>query len=627
MNMLSSLKALLFSSASPGVAAAQPAAPGDMADFAALLDGTMAEESAVAPAVPQIGGPSAPAAASQLPPVEGQDAAAATPDLPVNIGQPEAKPAHGHVPHGLAIAVAAGKSLPSQLPPGRALGLVKQLADAPPGQQPQVEPAQLPVQPEAGFPDEAPTPPQAAAPGETPVQPEAALPEQATPPVQSPKPHPAAHTGEADPDPLTPVGEEAAPTETKSPPKQKARVERTEQDAAPSAPVPQPVAAAAATVPPVTAEPATQAPADSTEPVAAAADVAAVMTVAVPLPRRADPAPIQSAPEQIAAEKIAPNQRTTLSDNKRPSEAPDAPESATAEDIPAPELALPAAPVLHGKPMKAEAIALLQIVREQVAARQTGASVRVGEQVSAAAQAKADAPTRPVEPAFDPSIALSPADVAPTAPAVTIPQVNSSPVAAAASVSPSPDLSASLGAQVVDMGVSGQWIDGLARDIAGLSANGAQGRFQVDTHHLGTVQVDIRHDTDGAAVSLTVANEAAEMALRQDSDRLKLDAGLAAVRIAEVKVERAPAVAEAHRAETASQSSSQQQQQQSQQGSQTSAWAHNGGQNMGQPHGQQNRWQGRENNGFGPKGSGDPAVLNHADAQPAAHERARARYA
>lgn len=617
MNMLSSLKALLFSSASPGVAAAQPAAPGDMADFAALLDGTMAEESAVAPAVPQIGGPSAPAAAPELPPVEGQDAAAATRDLPVNIGQPEAKPAHGHVPHGLAIAVAAGKSLPSQLPPGRALGLVKQLADAPPGQQPQVEPAQLPAQPEAGFPDEAPIPPQAGALGETPVPSEAALPEQATPPVQSPKPHPAAHTGEADPDPLTPVGEEAAPTETKSPPKQKAKVERTEQDAAPSAPVPQPVAAAVAIAPPVTAEPATQAPADRTESVAAAPDVAAIMTMPVPLPRPAGPAPVQS----------APNQRTTLSDDKRPSVAPDAPGSATAEDIPAPELALPAAPVLNGKPMKAEAIALLQIVREQVAARQTGASVRVGEQVSAAAQAKANAQTRPVEPAFDPSIALSPADVAPPAPAVTVPQVNSSPVTAAAPVSPSPDLSASLGAQVVDMGVSGQWIDGLARDIAGLSANGAQGRFQVDTHHLGTVQVDIRHDTDGAAVSLTVASEAAEMALRQDSDRLKLDAGLAAVRIAEVKVERAPAVAEAHRAETANQSSSQQQQQQSQQGSQTSAWAHNGGQNMGQPQGQPNRWQGRENNGFGPKGSGDPAVLNHADAQPAAHDWARARYA
>ena len=177
------------------------------------------------------------------------------------------------------------------------------------------------------------------------------------------------------------------------------------------------------------------------------------------------------------------------------------------------------------------------------------------------------------------------------------------------------------------MGVSGQWIDGLARDIAGLSANGAQGRFQIDTHHLGAVQVDIRHNMDGAAVSLTVASEAAEMALRQDSDRLKLDAGLAAVRIAEVKVERAPAIAEAHRAESANQSSSQQQQQQSQQGSQTSAWAHNGGQKMGQPQGQPNRWQGRENNGFGPKGSGDPAVLNHADAHPAAHDRARARYA
>jgi hypothetical protein len=74
------------------------------------------------------------------------------------------------------------------------------------------------------------------------------------------------------------------------------------------------------------------------------------------------------------------------------------------------------------------------------------------------------------------------------------------------------------------------------------------------------------------------------------------------------------------------QSSSQQQQPQ-QHGSQTaSAWQQNN-QNMGQPQGQQGRWQGRENNAFGPKGSADPAVLNHADAQPRAQDAVRARYA
>ena len=47
MNMLSSLKALLFSTAAPGVAAVQPATPGETADFAALFNGTMAEETAL----------------------------------------------------------------------------------------------------------------------------------------------------------------------------------------------------------------------------------------------------------------------------------------------------------------------------------------------------------------------------------------------------------------------------------------------------------------------------------------------------------------------------------------------------------------------------------------------------
>ncbi|WP_449473829.1 flagellar hook-length control protein FliK [Sphingobium chungangianum] len=611
MNMLSSLKALLFSSASPGVAASQPAVPGETADFAALLNGTMAQEAVASPALPEIDGQGAAAAVPEIPGVEGQDAATTTPALPMNIGQPEATPAHGHVPHGLAIAVAAGKDLPSSLPPGRALGLIKQVADAPVDEQAKVEPAGLPAQAEAGLPNEAPIQPETA----LPEQPE--QPKQVAEPLHLPKPRPDIRKDDAAPEVISPVVQDAPPAPTKSSRKEKAKTELPQQDAVTVAPVPQPVAAAA-DVPPVASVPAApeQVSADNPQATAAMSSMTAMAGATPPTPKGRSPLPREP-------EGIAPDQRAARSEGKVPSAVPDVPVATAGNESPAPELTMAAAPVLNGKPMKAEAIALLQIVREQVAARQTGAPVRVGEQVSAAAHAKADASARPVDTTFDPSILPPPSDTVPAVPAASAPQgaTPSLPIA-----SPSPDLSASLGAQVVDMGVSGQWIDGLARDIAGLSANGAQGRFQIDTHHLGAVQVDIRHNMDGAAVSLTVASEAAEMALRQDSDRLKLDAGLAAVRIAEVKVERAPAIAEAHRAETANQSPSQQQQQ-SQQGSQTSAWAQNSGQNMGQPQGQQNRWQGRENNGFGPKGSGDPAVLNHADAQPAAHDRARARYA
>ncbi|HEX7742714.1 MAG TPA: flagellar hook-length control protein FliK, partial [Sphingobium sp.] len=106
---------------------------------------------------------------------------------------------------------------------------------------------------------------------------------------------------------------------------------------------------------------------------------------------------------------------------------------------------------------------------------------------------------------------------------------------------------------------------------------------------------------------------------------LKLDASLSAVRIAEVKIERAAPVAEAARSDMSGQQSPQQQSQHS--SSQNhSAWQ-NGGQDMSQPQGQQGRWQPRQNNGFDPKSAGDPAVLNHGQAQDRASETARARYA
>ncbi len=170
------------------------------------------------------------------------------------------------------------------------------------------------------------------------------------------------------------------------------------------------------------------------------------------------------------------------------------------------------------------------------------------------------------------------------------------------------DLSASIGAQLVDMGVSGQWIDGLARDIAGLSADGAQGRFQINTEQLGHVQVDIRRGADGAAVSLTVATQAAEMALRKDRDRLDTGAGPSAVRITELKIERAPVVEPAASADAPRRQGDQPAT------PQTGGDWQTAGQGMGQSAGQ-GRWQAREN--FAPphKIAADMAVLQQADAR------------
>jgi hypothetical protein len=328
------------------------------------------------------------------------------------------------------------------------------------------------------------------------------------------------------------------------------------------------------------------------------------------------------APSIAGAEQVAVEQAPVEQAPVRQAQAA-VTDSAVAPDPAAPQAVTTARPQLA----KSEALALLQMVRDQMEVRQPATPPRASEQAMATPRAKAERPTAQTEAAPTPLPQPMPGDVSP--PLAT---VAATPVVAQSSVAPQPvaDLSASLGAQVVDMGVSGQWIDNLARDIAGLSANGAQGRFQINSDRLGAVQVDIRQGDHGAAVSLTVASEAAEMALRQDSDRLKLDAGLAAIRIAEVKIERAPHVAEASRAEGANsqnqqQSSQQQGQQQPAHPSGQGAWANS--QNMGQSAQQQGRWRGAENSAFSSKNSGDPAVLNHDEMRRAGNDAVRARYA
>lgn len=298
------------------------------------------------------------------------------------------------------------------------------------------------------------------------------------------------------------------------------------------------------------------------------------------------------------------------------------------------DAAVDAAPQEVASPVRtrSEVISLLQMVREQFA-RPSPENVRAAEAVPATPpMLRRDA--KPVVEDVDiPAVAIR--DHASVSAAPPTPPAVQTVAAAVPAVTPPPaNIGASLDTQVIDMGVSGQWIDGLARDIAGLAQNGAHGRFQINGDQLGPVQVDIRQGAGGAAVSLTVASEAAELALKQDSDRLRLDAGLAAVRISDVKIERAPHIPELARAD-AGQSATQQQQQQGQQSSShgaTSAWQ-GSGQGAGQGSGQgmaqserQGQWQARENSNGALKGNGDGAVINQKDASGGEGAR-RARYA
>jgi flagellar hook-length control protein FliK len=259
-------------------------------------------------------------------------------------------------------------------------------------------------------------------------------------------------------------------------------------------------------------------------------------------------------------------------------------------------------------PVKSEALSLLQLVREHFVRREGGAATE--------ATSPATVPRTADPVAADNAPAASLATLAPSqaiAPAPT-------PATGAIQAMPaSVDLGGTIAGQVVDMGVQGQWIDGLAKDIASLSTEGAQGRFQIRSDHLGAVQVDIRPGATGTTVSLTVASDAAQHALQADGDRLIADAALVAMKITDLRVERGT-INEAQRSDSAGQ------QQSGSSGSNSQSQGQNQGQNgsqaMGQGQGQglsqgmgQNRSGHRDNFSGNHKSGPDSAVLPQADSR------------
>lgn len=129
-----------------------------------------------------------------------------------------------------------------------------------------------------------------------------------------------------------------------------------------------------------------------------------------------------------------------------------------------------------------------------------------------------------------------------------------SPVAAATTplglTGPAGGIGASLDQKVIDMGVSGQWIDDIARQIAAIGDNPGRGSFQIASPNLGAVRVDIMPGTDGSDIRLTAETEAAQDALIRDKGRLVQDAHLASIRIGEVRIDRVTQAGESQRGET-----------------------------------------------------------------------------
>lgn len=150
--------------------------------------------------------------------------------------------------------------------------------------------------------------------------------------------------------------------------------------------------------------------------------------------------------------------------------------------------------------------------------------------------------------------------------------------------SPSGAVGAALDQQVIDLGVSGQWIDDIARQIATVASNPGQGSFRIASEQLGGVQVDIRPGAHGSDIRMTVDSEAAHLALTKDQGRLLEDAQLSAVRLGDVRIDRVSAPAESQRGNGDAGRQDAPSQQQAQSGAQSST---------GQNGGQQGQQQGR----------------------------------
>lgn len=180
-----------------------------------------------------------------------------------------------------------------------------------------------------------------------------------------------------------------------------------------------------------------------------------------------------------------------------------------------------------------------------------------------------------------------------------------------------------LNSQVVDMGVSGQWIEDIARQIASIGANPGHGSFRIESAGLGGVRVDIAPGAGGSGsdVLMRVDNDAAFAALSEDRDRLMQDARMGSVRIGELRIDRLAPAQDAQRSDMGG-SSQQNNGSAQQQAASQSSMAQNSAQMGGQGGQQQARQDaaslgGHNQGGQNPKAPFTTTVLRGADADEA----------
>ncbi len=95
-----------------------------------------------------------------------------------------------------------------------------------------------------------------------------------------------------------------------------------------------------------------------------------------------------------------------------------------------------------------------------------------------------------------------------------------------------------LGDKVIDMGVSGQWIDRMAREIATLADGTGHSRFQLSPPNLGKIQVDLWHGDDKMNLRLIAETDEAAQRLRDGQGTLATHARIASLALGSVSVEK-----------------------------------------------------------------------------------------
>jgi len=165
------------------------------------------------------------------------------------------------------------------------------------------------------------------------------------------------------------------------------------------------------------------------------------------------------------------------------------------------------------------------------------------------------------------------------------PVVQSTLAAGVAATVSGPTTSAQLGEQIIDMGVSGQWIDRMAREITALAEGNGHSRFTLNPPHLGRLQVDLWQAQDMTSVRLVAETDEAARRLTEGRPALHADARMAAINLGSITVEKAAASQDAGQ-RPGSQPSGQMQQQMAGQG-----------QGQGQHHGQEQTRSGSQPQG------------------------------